>query len=172
MANWPPSSYRHLIDSAVCHRRHGVVFEMGHVWPIWRAAARCWWKVGSDTRDRVELSYGRGQRTPVVVSCKNGSVLQCWQQAAASEKRSGFAREEPWYLFSAGAGCFRRPINTAWAVLKLGHVRFWQNRPGGFANSGGWGRWPRIRIEPNSQAYWSPIGSLLRAESLVPAGLL
>ena len=48
----------------------------------------------------MELSYGRGQRTPAVVACKNGSVLRSWQQAAASEKRSGFAREEPWYLFS------------------------------------------------------------------------
>ncbi len=45
----------------------------------------------------MELSYGRGQRTPAVVACKNGSVLHGWQQAAASEKRGGFAREEPWY---------------------------------------------------------------------------
>ena len=115
-------------------------------------------------------SVCRGCRSSCRV--KTGRFCGVGSKAAASEKRSGFAREEPWYLFSAGAGFFRRPINTAWAVLKLGHVRFWQNRPGGFANSGGRGRWPRIRIEPNSQAYWSPIGSLLRAESLVPAGLL
>ena len=52
---------------------------------------------------------------------KNGSVLQSRQQAAASEKVEWFCAGGTLVSVQRRAGFFRRPINTAWAVLKLGH---------------------------------------------------